>query len=78
MHTVLSRHQNGGQNHNLPIANKSLKNVVAIEIKSRLNLGNACYCSLQTLLLSRLLSKNIQIKIYKTIIIPVVLYGCET
>jgi hypothetical protein len=27
---------------------------------------------------SRLLSKNIKIKIYKTIILPVVLYGCET
>jgi hypothetical protein len=27
---------------------------------------------------SRLLSKNIQIRIYKTIILPVVLYGCET
>jgi hypothetical protein len=27
---------------------------------------------------SRLLSKNLKIKIYKTIILPVVLYGCET
>jgi hypothetical protein len=27
---------------------------------------------------SRLLSKNIKIRIYKTIILPVVLYGCET
>jgi len=25
-----------------------------------------------------LLSKNIKIKIYRTIILPVVLYGCET
>ena len=32
----------------------------------------------QTLLSSRLLSKNLIIKIYKTIILPVVLYGCET
>jgi hypothetical protein len=31
----------------------------------------------QTLLSSRLLSKNILIRIYKTIILPVVLYGCE-
>ena len=29
-------------------------------------------------LFSRLLSKNLKIKIYKTIILPVVLYGCET
>ena len=27
---------------------------------------------------SRLLSKNLKFKIYKTIILPVVLYGCET
>jgi hypothetical protein len=30
------------------------------------------------LLSSRLLSKNLKIKIYKMIILPVVLYGCET
>jgi hypothetical protein len=40
--------------------------------------GNACYHSVQNLLSSRLLSKNIKIRIYKTIILPVVLYGCET
>ena len=34
--------------------------------------------SVQNLLSSRLLSKNLKIKIYKTIILPVVLYGCET
>ena len=27
---------------------------------------------------SRLLSKNLKFKIYRTIILPVVLYGCET
>jgi hypothetical protein len=27
---------------------------------------------------SRLLSRNVKVKIYKTIILPVVLYGCET
>jgi len=48
------------------------------EIKSRLRLGNACYHSVQNLLSSRLLSKNFKIKIYRTIILPVVLYGCET
>ena len=40
--------------------------------------GNACYYSVQNLLSSRLLSKNLKIKIYRTIILPVVLYGCET
>jgi len=48
------------------------------EIKSRLRLGNACYHSVQNLLSSRLLSKNLKIKIYRTIILLVVLYGCET
>jgi hypothetical protein len=48
------------------------------EIKRRLNSGNACYHSVQNLLSSHLLSKNLKIKIYKTIILPVVLYGCET
>jgi hypothetical protein len=41
-------------------------------------LGNACYRSVQNLLSSRLLSKHVQIRIYKTTILPVVLYGCET
>ena len=40
--------------------------------------GNACYHSAQNLLSSSLLSKNLKIKIYRTIILPVVLYGCET
>jgi hypothetical protein len=44
----------------------------------RLNSGNACYHSVQSLLSSRLLSRNVKVKIYKTIILPVVLYGCET
>jgi len=48
------------------------------EIKSRLKSGNACYHSVQNLLSSSLLSKNLNIKIYRTIILPVVLYGCET
>jgi hypothetical protein len=47
------------------------------EIKSRLNSGNACYYSVQNLLSSRLISKNLNIKIYETVILPVVLYGCE-
>ena len=33
---------------------------------------------MQKLLSSRLLSKNLKIKIYRTIILSVVLYGCET
>jgi hypothetical protein len=48
------------------------------EIKSRLNLGNSYYHSVQSLLSSSLLSRHLKVKIYKTIILPVVLYGCET
>jgi hypothetical protein len=48
------------------------------EIKRSLNSGNASYHSVQSLLSSRLLSKNLKIRIYRTIILPVVLYGCET
>ena len=54
------------------------QNSIQKEIKCRLQAGNPCYYSVQTLLFSRLLSKNLNIKIYKTIILPIVLYGCET
>jgi len=46
-------------------------------IKSSLKSGNACYHSVQNLLSSSLLSKNTKIKIHRTIILPVVLYGSE-
>ena len=39
---------------------------------------NACYHSVQNLLSSNLLSKYVKINIYRTIILPIVLYGCET
>jgi len=48
------------------------------EIKSRLKVGNASYYSVQNLLSPSLLPKNLKIKIYRTIILPVVLYGCKT
>ena len=54
------------------------QNSIQEEIKSRLQLGNACYYSVQNLLSSSLLFKKLKIKIYRTIILPVVLYGCET
>jgi len=54
------------------------QNSIQKEIKSRLKRGNACYYSVQNLLSSSLLSKKLKIKIYRTIILPVVLYGCET
>ena len=42
-----------------------------------LKLGNDCYYSVQNLLSSSLLSKNLNIKIYRTIILPVVSYGVK-
>ena len=54
------------------------KNSIQEEIKSRLKVGNACYYSVQNFLSSSLLSRNLKIKIHRTIILPVVLCGCET
>jgi hypothetical protein len=54
------------------------QNSIQGEIKSTLKSGNACYHSVQNLLSSILLSKNLKIKVYRTIILPVVFYGCET
>jgi hypothetical protein len=54
------------------------QNLINEKIKSRLNSDNACYHSVQNLSSSRLLSKNVKIKIQKTVILLVVLYGCET
>jgi len=54
------------------------QNSIHKEIKSRLKSGSACYHSVQNLLLSSLLSKNLKISMYRTIILSVVLCGCET
>jgi hypothetical protein len=90
---LLSCHQNADRNRDIKIGNRSFENVsqfkylgmtvtnqnlIQEEIKRRLNSGNACYHLVQNLLSSHLLSKNLKIRIYKTIILPVVLYGCET
>ena len=90
---VISRDQNAGRNHSVRTDTSTFERVeefkyvgatltnqtsVPEEIKSRLRSGIACYHSVQNLLSSRLLSKNLRIKIYRTIILPVVLYGCET
>jgi hypothetical protein len=84
--------KNAGQKYSIKRADRSFEGVAKLkclettltdqnglqeEIKSRLNSGNACYHSVQSLLSSRLLSRNVKVKIYKTIILPV-LYGCET
>jgi hypothetical protein len=90
---VMSRDQNAGQNHNIKRANKNFermeefkylgttltnRNSIHEEIRGRLKSGNACYHSVQNLLCPMLLSKNTKIRVYRTIILRVVLYGCET
>jgi hypothetical protein len=47
------------------------------EIKGRLKSGSGGCQSVQNLLSSRSLSKKLKIKMYRTIILPVILYGCE-
>jgi hypothetical protein len=89
----MARHPKSRQNHPIRIANESFENVTKFkyfgtilanknnihdEIKGRLNWGNVRYYSVQNLLSSRLISKKLKIKIYKTIILPVVLYGGES
>jgi len=54
------------------------RNSIQEETKNRLKAGNAYYYSVQTLLFSSLLSKNIKTKVCRTIILGVVLYGCVT
>jgi hypothetical protein len=73
---LLSHHQNVGQHRDIKIANRSFENLselrylgttetnqqlVKEEINRRLNSGNARYHSVQNLLSSPLLSKNLKI-----------------
>ncbi|KAJ4443887.1 hypothetical protein ANN_05674 [Periplaneta americana] len=90
---IMSRDQNIVRNGNIKIGDLSFEEVEKFkylgatvtnindtreEIKRRINMGNACYYSDEKLLSSSLLSKNLKVRIYKTVILPVVLYGCET
>jgi len=52
-------------------------NIYRQYICCRLKSGNACYYSVQSFVSSSLLSKNLKIKIHKTVILPVVVYGFE-
>ncbi|KAJ4434549.1 hypothetical protein ANN_23111 [Periplaneta americana] len=93
---IMYRDENIVRNGNVKIGNLSFEEVEKFkyleatvtnmndtreEIKHRINMGNACYYSVEKLLSSSLLSsavKNLKVRIDKTVILPVVLYGCET
>jgi uncharacterized OsmC-like protein len=86
---LLSHHQTAGQNYDIKTAKRFSENVAQFtylrttitnqnliqeEIKRRLNFGNDCYCSVQNLLSSHLLSKNVKIRICKTVILLMVVW----
>jgi len=90
---VMSRNQNAGRIHSVRIDNSTFEkeeefkylgttltnqNSIAEEIKTRSMSVGASYHSVQNLLSSRLLSISLKVKIHRNIILPVVLYGCET
>jgi len=89
---AMSRDKDAGQNHSVMIDNSTFERVevfkylgttltfqnsIREEIKSRVRSGNSCNILVQNLVSSRLLSRKLKIKLYRTIILPVVLYGCE-
>jgi hypothetical protein len=89
----MSQDLNAGQSHNIKIDNSSFEKVEDFKylgrtltnqnpireiFKRRLMSGNACYHLVQNFLSAGLPSKNLKIEIYRGIILPGVLYGCET
>ena len=86
---VMNRDRNAGRNRSIKLENSSCESVedfkylgtiltnqncIQEEIKSRLLSENTCHHSVQKVLSSGFLSKNVKINT----ILPVVLYGCET
>jgi len=84
----MARDQNAGQNLDMKTDNSSFEraeeftclwtaltthNSIHEEIKIRLNSGNACNHSVQNLLSSSLLSKNITINVFRTTVIIVII-----
>jgi hypothetical protein len=90
-YVIMSRHPNSGQNQIIKIANESFEKVAKFkyvgttltnqngirdEIKSRLI--REILVIIQSKIFCLPISKNLKIKIHKTVVSPVVLYGCET
>jgi hypothetical protein len=91
-YVLVSRCEKVGQKHSVKIVSRCFEvvakfkylgttltdqNCMNEEIKSRLNSGNTCHHSVQSLLSSHLLSRNVKVKIYKAIILPVVCVGVK-
>jgi hypothetical protein len=85
---LMSRSQKAGQKYSIKIVNRSFGDVAEFkypgttltdedcmqkDINRRLSLGNACYHLVQSLLFSRLVPRDLKVKIFKTIILPLVL-----
>ena len=85
---VMFRDQNAGRSHNMRTDNRSFEKVEKFKYlettltnqnpiqetsKGRVKSGNACYQSVQNLLSSSPLSKHLEIKIYRTVTLPIVL-----
>jgi PHP family Zn ribbon phosphoesterase len=89
---VMSRNLHAGQNCKIKTGNKLVEKANSLNIFNQpkhtkspflkkfgtVNSRNDCYHSVQNLLSSSFTSKNMEIKIYRTIIFPVVWYECET
>jgi UDP-galactopyranose mutase len=85
----MSDDQHAGRSHNIKTDNSYFKRVeefkylgtnvtnqnsIQEEIKNKLKSGNACYHSVHSVLSSSLLSKSLKIKIYRTIVLPCVVW----
>jgi len=89
----MTRDRNAGRSNDIKIDSTSFERVeqfrylgttltrhdtIQEEIKSGVNSGNACFYSVQNLLSSSMLFQDMKVKIHRTIILHVVLCGCET
>ena len=89
---VMYRDPNAGRSQNMKTENRSFEmakefkylgktltnqNSMQEEITSRMKSGKACNHSVKNLLSPSLLSKNLKMNIYRTIVLPVMVCGCE-
>ena len=56
----------------------NVDNDIEEEVKMRLSLGNKCFYALKHLFRNTLVNRNTKLRLYKTLIPPIVMYACET